>query len=75
MVDLNNNMETVPSDSLEYIRLSAGITSAVLQYCPGGIAVEPLVYTASEKETMLAKGNAFLKQAFDEGILVYEQQS
>ena len=45
----------------------------VLQYCPGGIAVEPLVYTSAEKEVMLAKGNTFLEHVFTEGVLVYEQ--
>ncbi len=47
----------------------------VLQYCPGGIDVEPMVYTEHEMETMLAKGNAFLEQALSEGVVVYEQQS
>ena len=46
----------------------------VLQYCPAGVAVEPLVYTSGEKEAMLAKGNTFLEQAFAEGVLVYEQK-
>jgi uncharacterized protein len=47
----------------------------VLQYCPGGIDVQPMVYTALEIETMLARGNAFLEQALAEGVLVYEQKS
>jgi uncharacterized protein len=46
----------------------------VLQYCPGGLAVEPMVYTQQEKETMIAENNSFLQRAFSEGILVYEQQ-
>jgi len=45
----------------------------VLQYCPGGIAVEPLVYTMHEKEMMLAEKNTFLVQAISEGVLVFEQ--
>jgi uncharacterized protein len=44
----------------------------VLQYCPGGIAVEPMVYTPQELETMLAERNTFLVQAFSEGVLVYD---
>src|SRR3990172_465610 len=32
----------------------------VLQYVPGGIAVEPLVYTQREVEAMLAERNTFL---------------
>jgi predicted nucleotidyltransferase len=47
----------------------------VLGYVPGGIAVEPMVYTPGEIETMLAQKNIFLEQAFSEGVLVYEQQS
>jgi uncharacterized protein len=46
----------------------------VLQYVPGGIAVEPMVYTPREIETMQAEGNTFLEQALSEGVLVYEQQ-
>lgn len=46
----------------------------VLQYCPGGIAVEPMVYTAQEKAILLNDRNVFLEQAFSEGALVYEQQ-
>lgn len=44
----------------------------VLQFCPGSLAVEPLVYTEKEAEAMLAEGNAFLEQVFSAGILVYE---
>ncbi|MBN1189137.1 MAG: nucleotidyltransferase domain-containing protein [Dehalococcoidales bacterium] len=46
----------------------------VLQYIPGGIAVEPLVYTQREMEAMLAEKNTFLELALSEGVLVYEQQ-
>jgi len=45
----------------------------VLQFVPGGIAVEALVYTPHEIEFMRAEGNTFLDQAFSEGVLVYEQ--
>ncbi len=47
----------------------------VLQYVPGGIAVEPMVYTPREIDTMLAEKNVFLDRAFSEGLLIYEQQS
>ncbi len=47
----------------------------VLQYAPRGIAVEPLVYTESEKNAMLRENNSFFKVVFSEGILVYEQKS
>ncbi len=47
----------------------------VLQYVPGGIAVEPLGYTESEKDAMLKAKNSFLEVVFSEGILVYEQKS
>jgi predicted nucleotidyltransferase len=47
----------------------------VLQYVPCGIAVQPMVYTPREMDTMMAEKNVFLEQAFSEGLLVYEQQS
>ena len=47
----------------------------VLEYCPGGIAVEPLVYTEKEIAEMATKGNSFLESALEEGIVVYEQKS
>ena len=47
----------------------------VLQHVPGGIAVEPMIYTPRELESMISERNAFLEQAFSEGLLVYEQQS
>jgi predicted nucleotidyltransferase len=46
----------------------------VLQYCQGGIAVEPLVYTEREVVEMTAEGNSFLQKALEEGIVVYEQK-
>jgi uncharacterized protein len=45
----------------------------VLQYCPPGLAVEPLVYTRKEKDLLLTQRNRFLEQAFSEGVLVHEQ--
>lgn len=47
----------------------------VLKHCPGGIAVEPLVYTEQEIAEMTAHGNSFLERALEEGIVVYEQKS
>jgi hypothetical protein len=39
----------------------------------GEIAVEPLVYTKQEISRMLAEGNAFLEQALEVGVTVYER--
>jgi microcompartment protein CcmK/EutM len=50
-------------------------TEKVLSYCPGGIAVEPLVYTEKEIAGMTATSNSFLQKALEEGIVVYEQKS
>jgi uncharacterized protein len=47
----------------------------VLEFVPGGIAVEPLIYTHQEIKDMLAEGRPFLEQVFSEGVLVYEQKS
>lgn len=45
----------------------------VLRFSDGEIAVEPLVYTERELNTMLAEGNAFLEKALKEGVVIYEQ--
>ena len=47
----------------------------VLKYCPGGISVEPFVYTEKEIAEMTSQGNSFLETALEEGIVVYEQKS
>ena len=46
----------------------------VLDVCPGGIAVEPLVYTPHEVSQMLAEGNDFLRTALEKGVVVYERE-
>ncbi|MCL5045301.1 MAG: nucleotidyltransferase domain-containing protein [Actinobacteria bacterium] len=46
----------------------------VLHLCPGGIAVEPLVYTAQEIRQMLAEGNDFLRTALERGVVVYDRE-
>ncbi|OGO41202.1 MAG: hypothetical protein A2Z04_05780 [Chloroflexi bacterium RBG_16_57_9] len=46
---------------------------AVLDQCSGDIAVEPLVYTQSELDEMLRRGNDFLEKALREGEVVYDK--
>ena len=45
----------------------------VLEFSCGECAIEPLVYTERELDTMLAAGNAFLEKALEEGVVIYEQ--
>ncbi len=45
----------------------------VLKFWPGGIPVEPLVYTEKEISSMLARGNGFIECALKEGKVVYER--
>ena len=45
----------------------------VLAFSNGEWAIEPLVYTHEELDTMLAAGNAFLEKALEEGVVIYEQ--
>ena len=44
-----------------------------LAFSDGECAIEPLVYTEKEIGDMLAKGNAFLEKALEEGVVIYEQ--
>ncbi|MBI4332309.1 MAG: nucleotidyltransferase domain-containing protein [Chloroflexi bacterium] len=45
----------------------------VLKFWPGGIPLEPLVYTEKELSAMLARGNGFVGSALQEGKVVYER--
>lgn len=47
----------------------------VLGLCHTRMAVEPLVYTPTEIESMLAAGNSFLEKALHEGKELYESES
>ena len=46
----------------------------ILECCTGEVAVEPLVYTEDEIESMLARGNDFIMTILEEGVVVYEEQ-
>jgi hypothetical protein len=46
---------------------------AVLDYCESDIAVEALIFTPAELESMLRRGSSFLQQALAEGRTVYER--
>jgi predicted nucleotidyltransferase len=46
---------------------------AVLDNCEGDIAVEALICTPAEFESMLRRGSSFLRQALAEGRTVYER--
>lgn len=45
----------------------------VLDLCTGDIAVEAFVYTPTELEAMLCRGNDFLERALADGRIVYER--
>jgi predicted nucleotidyltransferase len=46
---------------------------AVLDLCTGDIAVEAFVYTPTELDAMLSRGNDFLERALADGKVVYER--
>jgi predicted nucleotidyltransferase len=45
----------------------------VLELCDSTIPVEPLVYTPTELEQLLAERNSFITQVLSEGRVLYEQ--
>ncbi len=45
----------------------------VLELCDSTIPVEPLVYTPTEIEQLLAEGNSFISQALTEGRVLYDE--
>jgi len=45
----------------------------VLELCDSAIPVEPLVYTPSEIERLLAEGNTFITEALKDGRLLYDE--
>ncbi len=46
----------------------------ILECCTGEVAVEPLVCTEDEIESMFARGNDFIMTILEEGVVVYEEQ-
>ncbi|MGC9400528.1 MAG: nucleotidyltransferase domain-containing protein [Anaerolineae bacterium] len=50
-------------------------SAEVWRYCPDDLSLEPLVYTPTEFQAMVARENPLIMQVLREGITIYESES